>query len=153
MKSHEVIREILKRTNVKQLADRMCLAEATVYHWIQPAGEDGHGAPNPLDRIKKLLDSTTNDAAIAQWICGQAGGFFVENSKTKAGEPGRLFPKASKTMKNFSELLATLNEVIEDGKVTQKESDQLRREWDKMKSVMESFVVSCERGEFGQPNS
>jgi hypothetical protein len=41
-----------------------------------------------------------------------------------------------------------MNQVIEDGKVTSEESIQLRKEWEKAKSVMEAFVAGCERGEF-----
>ena len=150
MKSSDVIRDVLKRTNVKQVAHGMGLKPPTVYRWVQPADGDGGGAPNPLDRIDRLLDCTNNDEAILQWICCHAGGFFVKNVEVKSMTSEKLIQKASKTMRVFSELLATTNRVIEDGKVTKEESEQLRKEWERVKTIMESFVDCCEQGEFNQ---
>ena len=151
MNSHDVLRDVFERVNVKSVAAGMGIKPPTVYKWAQPATPGDSGVINPLDRIKKLLDCTEKDTAIVQWICSEAGGYFTENPQIRIGTPSALLPKASKAMDKCSKLLGVISQVIEDGKVTHEESVRLRAEWEKTKSIMESFVMSCEGGEFKQP--
>ncbi len=150
MNSHDVLRDVFERVNVKSVAAGMGIKPPTVYKWAQPANPGDSGVINPLDRIKKLLDCTDNDAAIVQWICAEAGGYFAENPQVRHGSPTALLPKASKAMEKCSVLLGVISQVIEDGKVTREESVRLRTEWERTKSIMESFVISCEDGDFKQ---
>lgn len=142
--------DVFQRCPVKAIADAMRLQPPTVYKWSKPPDTDRNGAPNPLDRIHKLLECTSYDPSILQWLCAQGGGIFVLNSNKDAKPSETLLPKASRTMKNFSEVLITINEIIEDGKITEQEAVELRKEWDKLKTAMECFVTACEHGEYRQ---
>src|ERR1041385_5702910 len=79
MHSHEVMREVLKKTSAKQIAAEMNLSLSLIYKWAEPAEDDsGSGASSPLDRVGQLIRITA-DARIAQWVCEQANGFFIRN--------------------------------------------------------------------------
>jgi hypothetical protein len=76
MQSHEVLREVLKKTSAKQIAAEMGLSLSLIYKWAEPPSDaTGSGAHNPLDRVDQLLQ-ITKDARIAQWVCERAGWFL-----------------------------------------------------------------------------
>jgi hypothetical protein len=55
MHSHEVMKEVLKKTSAKQIASEMGLSLSLIYKWAeQPADESGSGAGNPLDRVGRI---------------------------------------------------------------------------------------------------
>jgi hypothetical protein len=79
MHSHEVMREVLKRTSAKLIASEMRLSLSLIYKWAEkPEDESGSGAGSPLDRVGELI-RITGDARVAQWVCEQAGGFYIRN--------------------------------------------------------------------------
>ena len=51
MQSHEVLKEVLKKTSAKQISADMGLSLSLIYKWAEPPqDETGSGANNPLDR-------------------------------------------------------------------------------------------------------
>src|SRR3954469_5511155 len=79
MHSHEVMRQVLKKTSAKLIAAEMGLSLSLIYKWAEPPEDDsGSGASSPLDRVGQLI-KITNDTRVAQWVCEQAGGFFIRN--------------------------------------------------------------------------
>src|SRR5438477_10649055 len=79
MHSHEVMREVLKKTSAKQIAAEIALSLSLIYKWAEPPEDDsGSGASSPLDRVGQLI-RITHDARVAQWVCEQAGGFYIRN--------------------------------------------------------------------------
>lgn len=76
MESHELLKEVLKKTSAKQIAAEMSLSLSLIYKWAEPPVDGtGSGANNPLDRIEQLV-RITGDGRIAQWICELAGDFI-----------------------------------------------------------------------------
>ena len=52
-------------------------------------------------------------------------------------------------IKEFSDLLKEISKSIEDDNLIDKEeSEKIRREWEDLKSLTESFVAGCEKGVF-----
>src|SRR5688572_24694361 len=87
MQSHEVLREVLKKTSAKQIAADMGLSLSLIYKWAEPPSDlTGSGAHNPLDRVDQLL-KITQDTRIAQWVCERAGGFFIANPDASKPHP------------------------------------------------------------------
>jgi len=79
MHAHEVMREVLKKTSAKQIAAEMGLSLSLIYKWAEPPEDDsGSGASSPLDRVGQLI-KITGDVRLAQWVCEQAGGFYIRN--------------------------------------------------------------------------
>ncbi len=147
MESHELLKDVLKRTSAKQIAADMNLSLSLIYKWAEPPSEAaGSGSSNPLDRIDQLIRST-GDKRIAHWVCARSGGFFIENPPAHAtGEA--LVPATNTIVNDFAQLLATITAASADQQVTEAEARAIRARWEELKSATEGFVNAAERGSF-----
>ncbi len=150
MKSCEVLKTAADTIGVKALAGKLNLSPALVYKWCQESNKedpDSSGARNPLDRLAEIVQAT-GDERVVNWLCHEAGGFFVHNPRAHDGDnETELLRRTQALVKEFSELLSTVTRSIEDdGQIEDKEADLIRREWETLKTTAESFVVACETG-------
>jgi len=132
------------------LAARLNLSSALIYKWCQEPSKDdpnSSGARNPLDRIKEIIDAT-GDPRVANWICNESNGFFVQNSAVKPGDKEeQLLTVTQRVVMDFGEMLATISKGIEDdGEISVEEADHIRQAWETLKSKAECFTVACEQG-------
>jgi hypothetical protein len=150
MDSHEVMRDVLKKTSAKQIAAAMGLSLSLIYKWAEPPGdESGSGTGSPLDRVGQLI-RITGDARVAQWVAEQAGGFYIRNPKNlPAGQP--LIPMTNDIVHEFADMLATIATSSSDNVITKDEAETIRARWEELKSVTEGFVKAAESGNFGAP--
>lgn len=149
MQSHELLKEVLKKTSAKQIAADMGLSLSLIYKWAEPPSDDsGSGASNPLDRIEQLLRAT-GDQRVAQWVCERAGGFFITNPEAKP-HPYSLIPATNDIVQEFADMLQVIALAAADQKVTPDEAKNIRARWEELKSVTEGFVRSAEKGAFGE---
>ena len=147
MQSHELLKEVLKKTSAKQIAADMGLSLSLIYKWAEPPqDETGSGANNPLDRIEQLL-RTTNDERIAQWVCERSGGFFIHNSKAKP-HAFQLIPSTNSIVQEFADMLGVIAVAAADNQITKDEAKAIRRRWEDLKTVTEGFVRNSEEGNF-----
>ena len=148
MQSHELLKEVLKKTSAKQIAADMGLSLSLIYKWAEPPqDETGSGANNPLDRIEQIL-RITNDERIAQWVCERAGGFFIHNPKSKP-HAFQVIPYTNSIVQEFADMLATIATSSADNVITRDEAKKIRARWEELKSVTEGFVKAAESGSFG----
>ena len=147
MQSHEILREVLQDTSAKQVAADLGLSLSMIYKWAEPDDGTGSGSVNPLDRIEQLLRST-EDRRLVQWICERAGGFFIQNPKTNNPHPDYLIPATNEIVQEFADLLAVIASAAADNEISPAEAKKIRARWEELKSVTESFVACCERGNF-----
>ena len=148
MESHELLKEVLKKTSAKQIAGELGLSLSLIYKWAEPPEDaTGSGANNPLDRIGQLL-RLTGDTRIAQWVCERAGGFFIRNPGNLKGSH-QLMPVTNDIVQEFADMLATIAVSASDNQITKAEAGKIRARWEELKSVTESFVRACESGNFG----
>lgn len=147
MQSHELLKEVLKKTSAKQISSDMGLSLSLIYKWAEPPTEEtGSGANNPLDRIDQLL-KITHDDRIAQWVCERAGGFFITNPEAKP-HPYQLIPSTNSIVQEFADMLGVIAVASSDNNITKDEAKAIRRRWEDLKSVTEGFVRQCEEGSF-----
>jgi hypothetical protein len=137
---------------VKAVAARLRLSPAMVYKWCQESvhdDPDASGARNPLDRLSELYQ-VTGSIELVNWLCHEAGGFFVANpNATDATVDTELLRNTQQMVTQFSQLLLTVTRSIEnDGLIEPKEADEIRAAWERLKTTAESFTVACERGAF-----
>jgi len=150
MDSHEVMKDVLKRTSAKQIAADMGLSLSLIYKWAEPPEDDsGSGASSPLDRVGQLV-RITKDARIAQWVCEQAGGFYIRNPQNFP-PGGPLIPVTNDIVQEFADMLATIATSAADNTITRDEAKKIRARWEELKSVTEGFVRAAEGGSFGPP--
>ncbi len=147
MQSHELLKDILKKTSAKQISADMGLSLSLIYKWAEPPTEAaGSGSSNPLDRIEQLL-KTSGDTRIAHWVCSRAGGFFIANPP--ANTSGRdLVPATNEIVNDFARLLASITTASADQQVTAAEAADIRARWEALKSATEGFVTAAEKGAF-----
>ena len=148
MQSHEVMREVLKKTSAKQIAAEMGLSLSLIYKWAErPEDESGSGAGSPLDRVGELI-RITGDARVAQWVCEQAGGFFIRNPHNLPRSQA-LIPITNDIVHEFADMLSTIATSATDNVITKDEAKTIRARWEELKTVTEGFVAACESGNFG----
>lgn len=155
MQSYEVLRESVDDIGVKALAGALRLSPALVYKWCQESPRDdpdASGARNPLDRLADIVKATGN-RDVVNWLCHEAGGFFVSNPTPPGGDiQTRLLMTTQRLVLEFSHLLTTVTGSIEnDGQVDPAEADGIRRAWEKLKGSAEAFTVACEQGTYCTP--
>ncbi len=147
MESHELLKEVLKKTSAKQISADMGLSLSLIYKWAEPPEEGtGSGANNPLDRIEQLL-RITSDPRIAQWVCERAGGFFITNPKDRPHNYS-LIPSTNHIVQEFADMLGVIALAAADNQISPAEAKAIRQRWEDLKSVTEGFVRHCEEGNF-----
>jgi len=148
MEAHEVMRDVLKRTSAKHIAAELGVSLSLVYKWAEPPDvTGGSGTGSPLDRTGELV-RVTRDARVAQWVCEQAGGFFIRNpAGFTRTQP--LIPITNDIVKEFADMLATIAISSADNVITEDEAKKIRRRWEELKNVTEGFVQAAESGTFG----
>jgi len=157
MRSHEVIREAADRIGVKALAATLRLSPALVYKWCQewdPNDPDASGARNPLDRLLEVVRAT-GDTGVVQWLCHEAGGFFVTNPRVPPVDVNtELLRETRNVVEEFADLLSTVTASIEnDSRIDAAEADRIRQAWEQLKSTGEQLTVACERGLYRGPDT
>src|SRR5207247_9618927 len=133
MKSYDVIRQAVDEPGVKAVAAALKVSPALVYKWCEPpAGEedpDQSGAKNPLDRVRGTY-LLTKDIRLIRWLCNEAGGFFVSNPvpDLRKSLDEQFFSETRSMVREFSELLDTVTESVEDEPgIDPEEADQIRQ--------------------------
>ncbi|MDY7010217.1 MAG: phage regulatory CII family protein [Planctomycetota bacterium] len=154
MDSHQVLQKAIEKVGAKKVAGDMNISPSLVYKWCQPSATgdstiEPSGARNPLDRLVALLEST-NDTDVVQWLCEQAGGFFVHDPEVSDRRIDvEYIANTQRIIEDFSRLLRALSDAItDDGEVDENESQKIRTQWQRLKRYGEAFVCACERGMF-----
>jgi hypothetical protein len=154
MKSYDIIRQAVEEPGVKAVAAALKVSPALVYKWCEQAAEaedpDQSGAKNPLDRVREMY-LLTKDIRLIRWLCNEAGGFFVSNPvpDLRRSLDETVFTETRSLVRDFSELLETVSESVEDDSlIDANEADAIRQKWEDLKACVERFVISCEKGHY-----
>lgn len=147
MDSSELLRSVIHTKGVKAVAGELGVSQSLVYKWCQQKeSEVGSGAENPLDRVKKIVEFT-GDTQPIHWLCQSVDGFFIENPVRKEEQSAPVLMATQALLAEFSELLGAVSRSYEnDGQIDASEADQIRVEWEQLKTAAEHFVVACEKG-------
>lgn len=148
MESHQLLREVFQKTNLKEAAAQLGLSLSMLYKWSEPPGEGaGSGSSNPLDRVDKLVQ-LSGDTRPVQWLCEKSGGFFIRNPKKTHSHSHFLIPATNEIIQEFADLLEVVANAAADSHITKTEAHAIRARWEELKSVTEGFVRCCEEGNF-----
>ena len=147
MQSHELLRQVFEKCSPKHISSELGLSLSLIYKWAEPPSPETAHSGNPLDRVIELL-RCSKDPRIVQWICQNAGGFFVQNPKTTNAHPDYLMPATNEIVQEFADLLAVIANAAADNQITPAEARNIRGRWEELKSVTETFVTCCEAGNF-----
>ncbi len=147
MESHELLKRAFRKTSPKAVAADLGISLSLVYKWAEKPTDDGSGSRNPIDRLLQIIE-LTGDTEIVEWLCRQQGGTFVKDPEVSASESSHVFVATQEIIAQFSAMLSGISTAVQDHSVTQVEANQIRESWDKLKSQVETFVRSCEAGNF-----
>ncbi len=148
MESHEILKISLDEVGIKMAAHKLGLSQSMIYKWCQPDGDDGARAVNPLDRVLELVQLTKN-TALLEWLCQNAGGYYVPNPPTTLSSPVEVLQATQRMVSEFSMLLSSVTHSLSDDQaISSDEAKEIRRIWQNLKSVGEYFVASSEAGRF-----
>jgi hypothetical protein len=150
MESHELLRDVLKKPCVKNVAHALKLSGVLVHKWTEPVGAGRSGLQNPLDRVAQLI-RLTGDTRLAKWICRKAGGSFVPDPPPRNGKPAALFDAENRQLLQLARMTEVILRAASGKCITLPESRAIRGQWEDMKSDTEEFVRACERGDFQSP--
>jgi hypothetical protein len=152
--SYEILKEAIDRVGVKKVSSRLGISASLVYKWCQkPEDPDSlelaSGAANPLDRLRIIYEET-KDLNLIRWFCELEDGFFVKNvPPARKADHRKIVENIQSFIKEFSETLNAISSSYEDDKrISLKEAEVIRKEWEELKGVGESFVCACESGRF-----
>lgn len=139
MNSKEAMRKACEESGIKAVADALGMSSSAIYNQIND--------PNKSDILGKFVDFVNacgNDVPIT-WACGELDGLFIRNPDSRVSEhvDPNCVPDA---LKEFGDLIKEIGSALDDGKVSRKEAESIRREWDELKVLLESYVLSCEMG-------
>jgi hypothetical protein len=94
------------------------------------------------------LIKAVNDPQMIEWICEQAGGYFVRNPDCEEESQYEVMPATNEIVSQFSALLSEISDAAHDNTIADKESERIRKVWNALKSFTEGFVKCCEEGDF-----
>jgi len=141
MNSKDAMRAACVERGVKDVAESLGLSSSALYNQIN---DDSRG--DVLERFAEFSNACGNDVAI-EWACAELNGFFVRNPAVEVRrgdvDGSRSVPDA---LHEFGDVIREIGVALEDGKVTVEEEERIRLEWDRLKILLETFVLSCEMG-------
>lgn len=153
-KSYEILKKGIEKAGVKSVAAKLNVSPSLIYKWCQDSDDlnkiTPSGTTNPLDRILMIYE-ITKDLEMINWICQKADGFFARNPGDDEfpSTGANVLKSVHSIIKEFSEALDAISQTYNDGKrITRKESERIRKEWEDLKCIGEGFVRACESGKF-----
>ena len=146
MESHEILAETIKKKGAKSIAADLKLSTSLVYKWCE--SQEGGGSENPLDRILQIC-GLTEDIRPIEWLCEKTCGFRIHNPKVVEYDKARVLKSTQTILKEFTDLLEAVSKSYSnDSRIDENEAKKIRKEWEDLKVVAESFVAACEKGVF-----
>ena len=147
MDSAEALRVAVKDVGVKRVAAALGVSTSLVYKWCERRenvdGTPGSGAENPLDRLATLVEITGDDRPV-RWLAQAAGGFYTRNPSTRPAAGLGLLRQTRVIIREFADVLESVEESLADGLIRPVEVEQIRKEWEDLKSAGEMLVTTCE---------
>lgn len=147
MKSHEVLKSAFEKSSPKAIAADLGVSLSLVYKWAQDQSDTGSGSRNPLDRIIEIY-SHTEHVELIEWLCHQAGGYFVKENDHDTSQAFDVLPATNEILHQFSAMLLEISRAAQDNSITPDEASDIRQCWNKLKGYTEGFVKACEDGDF-----
>lgn len=148
-KSHEVLKKTIAGCGAKSIASDMGLSQSLIYKWCQPSGNpEASGAENPLDRILEICRLSGDESPI-NWLCEQTGSFRVKNAPPQKNRSSSVLDNSQSILKEFSDVLeAVTQSYAHEQRIDPEEAARIRKEWEELKCIAETFVNACEQGTF-----
>ncbi|MCA8940166.1 MAG: hypothetical protein KDB07_10170 [Planctomycetes bacterium] len=146
------LNEIIHELGVKKVAAALGISSSLIYKWCQAPKSDANpeasGASNPLDRLFIIME-LAGDERLIEYIARRAGGYFIPNPVHRSRKDLSFVSETMAILDKYADLMRFAEQSLSnDGKIDHDEAITLRRDWDKLKVRLETFVMHCEAGDF-----
>ena len=146
MDSKTAMRQACERAGIKNVAAALNVSQTALYNQIND--------PNRSDLLQRFVDfvNACGDDMPLHWVCEECNGVFIKNPDIRV-DPGTSANKSiSDSLKKFGDVIREISTAIADQHITMDEAERIRKEWEDLKMLMESFVLSCEFGYHNRTN-
>lgn len=150
MESWELFQVVCKKYGRKRVAREMGVSLSLVDKWCKPRSPRGSGTRNPLDRAAELY-RLTRERRLVEWLCEQAGGYFVPNVSGKDLPKRELLSAAGRVQEAMGHFQSAMGEALKDSVVTGPEAQAIRKNWASLQQEVEGLLNRCDLGVFGRP--
>jgi len=140
MTSKEAMKLACKERGVKEIAETMKLSPTAIYNQINDSSKN-----DLLNKFVDFANACDNNIPI-QWACEELNGVFIENPDVRAHKERLANSYIPNTIKEFGDVITEIGIALEDGRITRKEAERIRKEWEELKILLETFVLACEFG-------
>jgi hypothetical protein len=140
MNSKEAMKTACSRIGIKVVAEALGVSSSAIYNQINDESKN--------DILQKFVDfvSACEDDTPIEWACEQLNGVFVKNPDLMVKNTDIVQNYVPNSLKEFSEVIREIGIAMADGKVTADEAERIRKEWEDLKRLLETFVLACEFG-------
>ncbi|MFA7232390.1 MAG: phage regulatory CII family protein [Victivallaceae bacterium] len=140
MDSKQAMKQACKQAGLKNVAESLGISPTALYNQINDSGKN--------DILQKFVDFTAacEDDTPIVWACEQLNGIFVKNPAIQVEaekDNNNYIPSA---LKEFSDVIKVISEALKDNSISQMEAARIRKEWEELKIILETFVLRCEFG-------
>ncbi len=147
MKSHELLKSIIKPYGCKEAASLLVVSLSLIHKWIKPRADGRSVEYNPLDRILKLMQAT-KDWRPLHWLCAQCGGYFVKSLPLKMWRQLTLVKAAGAVVSSSGRFMTLLGQAELAGKVSPELEAKLAEAWQELLTEGGSFMAALKQGSF-----
>jgi hypothetical protein len=147
MKSHELLKSIIKPYGCKAAAALLGLSLSIIHKWTSPRADGRSAELNPLDRLLKLIQAT-KDLRPLHWLCEQCGGYFVKFQSLKVWRKLTLAKAVAVVLARLGNYVTLLAQAELAGKVSPELEAKLAAAWQEILTEGGSFMAALKQGAF-----
>lgn len=140
MNSKEAIRLACREAGVNRIAEVLGVSPTAIYNQINDSEKN-----DILNKFVDFANACGNDIPI-EWACEELNGVFVKNPGVHPEKEQFQKDCVPDALKKFGEVIKEIGTAMKDGTITKAEAVKIREEWEKLKRLLEAFVLACEFG-------
>ena len=140
MNSKQALKLACQDRGIKDIAECLSISPTAIYNQINDPGKN-----DILNKFVDFVNACGNDIPI-QWAASELNGIFLKNPDIEAKKDEINQTYVPEALQDFGNVIKEIGQAMEDGKVTLEEAEKIREEWDKLKVLLETFVLACEFG-------
>ncbi len=140
MNSKDAMKVACQQAGVKTVAESLGVSPTAIYNQINDVHKN--------DILQKFVNFTVacEDDTPIRWACEELNGIFVKNPPVVVKEDKKVYDCVPQVLKEFSDVIREIGTAMADDQVSAKEAVKIRKEWEELKRLLESFVLAAEFG-------
>ena len=138
MDSKEAMKKACEDVSVAKVAECLKLSKTALYNQMND--------PDRQDILQKFIEfnaACENDISLG-WVCEECNGVFVKNPDTEKIKQQISDNCIPDSLQEFSDVIREISKAMKDGNVSREEVKIIRKEWEEVKIILETAILSWE---------